>query len=143
MGEGIATSMYCHHQHRQGRQRSQWPTLGLTKHLWTTTRPSCLMTNSQGENHNVVLRDVHILLSPASPVAQRHLVADLTTSPDFLAGDMPTHKMTELQGVGAGAAAKHQHLVAEQPVFKQLQRHTRTDEHIYRYICTSHTHIQI
>ena len=103
------------------------------------------MTNSQGENHNVVLRNIHILLSPASPVAQRHLGVDLTTSPDFVAGDMPTHKTTDWQGVGPRAAAKHQRLVAEHTVFKQQQRHTRTDRHIYStYIdVLANTHIQI
>ena len=93
--------------------------------------------------HNVVLRNIHILLLPASPMAHNHLGVDLTTSPDCLAGDMP--KTSDWQGVGPRTAAKHQHLVAERPVFKQLQRHTRTDRHIYStYIdVLAHTHIQI
>ena len=50
-------------------------------------------------NNNVVLRNILILLSPASPMAHRHLCVDLTTNPDCLAGDMPTHKTSDRHGV--------------------------------------------
>ena len=52
-------------------------------------------------NNNGVLRNIHILLSHASPHLSTGtcVCVDLTTSPDCLAGDMPTHKTSDRQGV--------------------------------------------
>ena len=60
-----------------------------------------IYTPTSMHNNNGVLRNIHILLSPASPHLSTGtcVCVDLTTSPDCLAGDMPTHKTSDRQGV--------------------------------------------